>query len=39
MSHPETLDELDEVGSDGAILSGAIGVGSTRLIDNLVLKK
>ena len=34
---PTTLAELDTVGEDGALLSMAVYVGKTRLIDNFVL--
>ncbi|KAG4084434.1 Pantoate-beta-alanine ligase [Neocallimastix lanati (nom. inval.)] len=37
LAHPTTLDELETVGEDGAILSGAMYVGTTRLIDNITL--
>ncbi|KAJ1982394.1 pantoate-beta-alanine ligase [Dimargaris verticillata] len=37
LAHPDTLEELDAVGADGAILSGAFRVGQTRLIDNILL--
>lgn len=39
LAHPWTLEEQDIIGSDGAILSGAIKVGnpSVRLIDNILL--
>jgi len=37
LAHPSTLDELDTIGEDGAILSGAMYVGTTRLIDNITL--
>jgi pantoate--beta-alanine ligase len=37
LAHPRTLEELDVIGEDGAILSGAIRTKSTRLIDNLLL--
>ncbi|KAJ1975393.1 pantoate-beta-alanine ligase [Dimargaris xerosporica] len=37
LAHPNTLEELDTVGTDGAILSGAFRVGQTRLIDNILL--
>jgi pantoate--beta-alanine ligase len=36
-AHPATLTELDTVGADGALLSMAVYVGKTRLIDNFVL--
>jgi pantoate--beta-alanine ligase len=36
-AHPTSLQELDQVGEDGALLSMAVYVGKTRLIDNLVL--
>ncbi|RKP08725.1 Pantoate-beta-alanine ligase [Thamnocephalis sphaerospora] len=37
LAHPRTLDELDNIGEDGAIISGAIRMPSARLIDNLLL--
>ncbi|CAG8563081.1 9442_t:CDS:2 [Paraglomus brasilianum] len=37
LAHPRTLEELESVGEDGAILSGAIYIAGTRLIDNLLL--
>jgi pantoate--beta-alanine ligase len=37
LAHPRTLEELESIGEDGAILSGAIYVAGTRLIDNLLL--
>jgi pantoate--beta-alanine ligase len=37
IAHPRTLAELSAVGSEGAILSGAIMTTSTRLIDNVLL--
>ncbi|KAI0217479.1 pantoate-beta-alanine ligase [Massospora cicadina] len=39
LAHPRSLDELDVVGKDGAIISGAIrvGVAQIRLIDNVLL--
>lgn len=37
LSHPEDLTEVDQIGSDGAILSGAWRMGNTRLIDNMLL--
>ncbi|RKP36017.1 pantothenate synthase [Dimargaris cristalligena] len=37
LAHPETLDELEQIGEDGAIISGAFRVGSARLIDNILL--
>jgi pantoate--beta-alanine ligase len=36
-AHPETLQELGEV-TNGALLSLAVYVGTTRLIDNIVLR-
>jgi pantoate--beta-alanine ligase len=36
-AHPETLEELDKVGEEGALLSMAVYFGKTRLIDNLIL--
>jgi pantoate--beta-alanine ligase len=38
VADPETLDELDLITSQGALLSLAVRVGKTRLIDNLVLE-
>ena len=38
VADPETLDELDLVTSRGALLSLAVRVGKTRLIDNLFLE-
>ncbi|MDP2778898.1 pantoate--beta-alanine ligase [Devosia sp.] len=35
--HPGTLQSLDNVGSDGAMLAVAACLGSTRLIDNLLV--
>ncbi|KAJ1963306.1 pantoate-beta-alanine ligase [Dispira parvispora] len=37
LAHPTTLEELDRIEADGAILSGAFRVGTTRLIDNVLL--
>lgn len=37
VAHPRTLQELDQVGGDGALLSLAVWVGPARLIDNVVL--
>lgn len=37
MAHPRTLEELEHVGDDGALLSAAIRLGKTRLIDNVML--
>ncbi len=37
VAHPETLSELDRV-EDGALLSLAVRIGRTRLIDNLALE-
>jgi pantoate--beta-alanine ligase len=36
-AHPETLQELDTIGEAGALLSMAVFVGKTRLIDNLII--
>ena len=36
-AHPDTLQELEEITSD-ALLSMAVVIGKTRLIDNLILK-
>ncbi len=38
VANPETLAELAQVGADGALLSMAVRIGSTRLIDNIVLE-
>jgi pantoate--beta-alanine ligase len=37
--HPETLEELEIVGEDGAVLAVALWIGRARLIDNIKLKK
>ena len=37
VAHPQTLAELDHVGPDGALLSLAVRIGRTRLIDNVVV--
>ncbi|KAL1920885.1 uncharacterized protein VTP21DRAFT_11520 [Calcarisporiella thermophila] len=37
LANPRTLEELQTVGKEGAILSGAFWVGKARLIDNLLL--
>jgi pantoate--beta-alanine ligase len=37
--HPETLEELEMVGEDGAVLAVALWIGRARLIDNIKLKK
>ncbi|KAJ2806996.1 pantoate-beta-alanine ligase [Coemansia guatemalensis] len=37
LSNPEDLSELESVGSSGAVLSGAWRMGTTRLIDNILL--
>jgi pantoate--beta-alanine ligase len=37
--HPETLEELEMVGEDGAVLAVAVWIGKARLIDNIKLKK
>lgn len=39
VAHPQTLQELDQVGEAGALLSMAVRIGSTRLIDNIVLEQ
>ncbi len=36
-AHPETLQELEQVGATGALLSLAVRVGPARLIDNLIV--
>lgn len=38
IAHPETLQELETVGEPGALASLAVRIGSTRLIDNTVLR-
>ncbi len=38
VAHPETLQELDEVGEAGALMSLAVRLGKTRLIDNMLLE-
>ncbi|KAJ1942244.1 pantoate-beta-alanine ligase [Linderina pennispora] len=37
LSDPDTLEEVDSVTSSGAILSGAWRMGTTRLIDNMLI--
>ncbi|KAJ1855789.1 pantoate-beta-alanine ligase [Coemansia sp. RSA 2703] len=37
LSDPNTLEEVDAVASSGAILSGAWRMGTTRLIDNILI--
>lgn len=37
VAHPQTLQELEQIGDDGALLSLAVRIGTTRLIDNVVL--
>ncbi|PIA14173.1 pantothenate synthetase [Coemansia reversa NRRL 1564] len=37
LSSPEDLSELETVGSSGAVLSGAWRMGTTRLIDNILV--
>jgi pantoate--beta-alanine ligase len=36
VAHPSTLEELDQI-EEGALLSLAVFVGETRLIDNVVV--
>ncbi|CAG8440427.1 11919_t:CDS:2 [Diversispora eburnea] len=36
LTDPDTLEEIDRIKEKGAILSGALYVGSTRLIDNIL---
>jgi pantoate--beta-alanine ligase len=38
-THPKTLAELDTIGPEGALLSMAVYFGTTRLIDNIILKE
>jgi pantoate--beta-alanine ligase len=37
VADPDTLEELDSVGPDGAVLSLAVRFGATRLLDNIIL--
>lgn len=37
VAHPRTLQELDKIGADGALLSLAVRIGKTRLIDNMFI--
>jgi pantoate--beta-alanine ligase len=37
VAHPQTLQELEQVGASGALLSLAVWVGPARLIDNLLV--
>lgn len=37
--HPETLEELETIGEEGAVLAVALWIGKARLIDNIKLKK
>ncbi len=37
--HPETLEPLEEVGEEGAILAVALYIGKARLIDNILLRE
>lgn len=37
--HPETLDELESVGDEGAVIAVALYIGKARLIDNIILRK
>lgn len=37
VADPRTLRELDQIGADGALLSLAVRIGRTRLIDNIVI--
>jgi pantoate--beta-alanine ligase len=39
VAHPETVEEIDMINEDGAVLSIAARVGATRLIDNVRLKR
>lgn len=38
LADPETLQELEQVGPAGALASLAVRIGSTRLIDNIILR-
>lgn len=38
VAHPLTLHELDRLDNDGALLSMAVRIGSTRLIDNIIVR-
>ncbi len=37
-AHPLTLQELDQLDMDGGLLSMAVHIGSTRLIDNIIVQ-
>lgn len=37
--HPETLEGLQTIGKDGAVLAVALYIGKARLIDNILLRK
>lgn len=37
-AHPLTLQELDQLDTDGGLLSMAVRIGNTRLIDNIILR-
>lgn len=37
--HPETLERLEDIGEDGALLAVAIYIGKARLIDNILIRK
>jgi pantoate--beta-alanine ligase len=39
IADPDTLEELDQIGSKGAILSLAVRFGATRLLDNMILAR
>jgi len=39
ISNADTFAELTSVGSDGAVLSAAVKIGNTRLLDNVILNK
>ena len=39
VADPQTLSELDEIGPSGALMSLAVRIGTTRLLDNLVLRQ
>lgn len=37
--HPETLEELESIGDEGAVIAVALYIGKARLIDNIILRK
>lgn len=37
--HPETLESIERIGEDGAVIAVALYIGKARLIDNILLRK